>query len=119
MVQCRECGNEYTPRTGRGRTNAVFCARECAQTFNNRRLRRGAELYDMFRVHRRERSASKRLGVWSIMCSLDTRWQEEDDAAGRETKSYHPAEYAIKQIFEVRDLQPAYNRYLEPARKDD
>ena len=41
---CLECGGEC----GKGE----FCGSACRMAFNNRRKARGAELYDLFMVHR-------------------------------------------------------------------
>lgn len=115
MSKCQECGITYRPRTGRGRPNTIFCTPACGKTFNNRRMRRGAELYDLFRAMRRDRAKAKDLGVWNAMCVLDMVWQEEDDAAGRKAKSFFPPAYALNQLFEMRDRMPSKNRYVGPA----
>lgn len=80
MAQCRECGgNHDRPQ------EAAFCCRECRQTWNNRRLKRGAELYDLFMLVRYERGLAKLHGLWSIVCRLAQAWREEDvrDRGGR------------------------------------
>lgn len=42
-VVCKECGEGFTSR----QYNADFCGSSCRKDFNNRRLTRGAMLYDV------------------------------------------------------------------------
>lgn len=69
---CLECGNSTTA----GRT---FCCQGCRLTFNNRRLQRGAALYDLFMVMRYERGKAKAMGIWAIICRLAKDFREEDE----------------------------------------
>jgi hypothetical protein len=66
--------------------------------FNNRRMRRGAEVYDLFRAIRRERSDAKALGLWTEMCRLELRWQEEDEAERPGRRSYMPPRTALSNL---------------------
>lgn len=76
---CQECGKPITTT----RRDATFCCTPCRQRFNNRRMQRGAELYDLFRAMRRERAEAKRLEVWTMICRLEKQWHDEDE--GRKT----------------------------------
>ena len=91
---CDECGHEYTPRRG----DQFFCSTDCRKAFENRRMTRGAELYDLFRAMRRERDKAKELGIWSEMCRLEFRWQEEDEAERPGRKSYRPPKRALDKL---------------------
>ncbi len=76
---CAECGEAFQS----ARADKEFCCAPCRQAFNNRRMQRGAELYDLFRIMRRERGIAKEQGVWAEMCRLERQWNDEDH--GRKT----------------------------------
>ncbi len=88
---CQECGN---PISGR-RKPALFCSPVCRQVFNNRRMQRGAELYDLFRALRRERSEAKALNIWTEICRLELNWQIEDEKVRPGRRSYMPPKKAL------------------------
>lgn len=81
---CRECGTEFQPKV----PHAEFCCSPCRLAFNNRRMQRGAELYDLFMVMRYERGAAKALGLWAIMCRMAQAWRAEDDRQRGGRKSW-------------------------------
>lgn len=89
---CQECGNSISGH----RSGQLFCSTVCRQHFNNRRLQRGAELYDLFRALRRERNEAKSLNVWTEICRLELQWQQEDDAEREGRKSYMPPRKALE-----------------------
>jgi hypothetical protein len=91
---CAECGVEFA----RKRITAEYCSTECRKAFNNRRAVRGAALYDLFCAMRRERSEAKELGIWSEMCRLELRWNEEDAAEREGRKSYVPPKQALDRL---------------------
>lgn len=78
---CQECGTAYTAR----KADQRFCSTACCKVFNNRRMRRGALLYDLFMALRYERKAAYAMGVWKAACRLAEGWRDEDIAerAGR------------------------------------
>jgi len=77
-LTCRECGQPFEA-TNRGRGSApIFCADACKKTFNNRRMLRGARLYDLMMLCRYERGTAKLRGVWAILCEVCRQWREED-----------------------------------------
>lgn len=94
LHRCQECGK---PITGR-RDGQEFCSTPCRQTFNNRRMQRGAELYDLFRALRRERGEAKDLAIWTAACQLELKWQTEDEAQRPGRKSYMPPRRAIANL---------------------
>lgn len=77
--ECLECG---VPATGRA---AEFCSQACRFAFNNRRKRRGAELYDLYMAHRFDRAVATELGVFQAINRLASDYREQDKAerAGR------------------------------------
>ena len=98
---CLECGNPLAA----ARRPKLFCAAPCRQTFNNRRMQRGADMYDLFRALRRERSKSGELNIWTLMCQLEKRWNDEDAAQRPDRKSYIPPKRAIANLFDKGALQ--------------
>lgn len=95
---CPECGNAISggPR--------LFCSPACRQSFNNRRMQRGAELYDLFRALRRERGKAKDLNLWTLMCRLEKQWQDEDDAQRPGRRSYMPPQKALDNLLDKGSL---------------
>lgn len=99
--RCQECDNHITdPQHGK-----TFCSRGCRQVFNNRRMKRGAELYDLFRALRRERSKAKALNLWTQICRLELEWQMQDEAQRPGRKSYMPPEKALANLLDKGSLQ--------------
>lgn len=80
-TKCPECGAEFQPQ----RSSAHFCSTACRKAFNNRRMTRGAELYDLFMAMRYARGWAKAQGIWQLVCRLAAEWRAEDDGAGRES----------------------------------
>jgi hypothetical protein len=97
---CQECGNPLS-----GRKSAIFCDAACRLTFNNRRMQRGAELYDLFRALRRERGIAKLLGLWTWICRLELEWNMEDERARPGRKSYMEPKRALDNLFDKGSLQ--------------
>lgn len=81
MMKCRECLQSFEAKT----LAAQFCGAPCRTGFNNRRKRRGAELYDLFMAMRHQRSAAKEAGTWKRLCRLAQSYRTEDEEAGRNT----------------------------------
>lgn len=77
-IICRECGQPFEA-TNRGRGSApIFCAEACKKTFNNRRMLRGARLYDLFMLCRYQRGVAQARGVWALVCEVARQWRDED-----------------------------------------
>jgi len=96
---CQECGNHTS-----GHPTAVFCSTLCRKAFSNRRMIRGAEIYDLFRALRRQRSDAKRLNIWTEICRLELKWQIEDEAERPGRRSYMPPEKALANLFDKGSL---------------
>lgn len=93
---CKECGKALE----RGPKPKETCSRECKQAFNNRRIQRGGELYDLFRAMRRERDEAKSLRIWSRMCELELLWQREDEKERPGRRSYLEPKRAIAALMD-------------------
>lgn len=81
---CLECGHEYTPK----RRTKAFCSDKCRKGWNNRRMIRGAEFYDLFMAMRFEREKAKADSLWSILCNLASAAKASDDHKRAGRKSY-------------------------------
>lgn len=75
--RCLECGEAFH----RGPRAAEFCSRKCVRAWNNRRMVRGAELYDLLMVTRFDRDAAHRFKVWRTVNRLASVFRDEDKAA--------------------------------------
>lgn len=102
-LACLEC----TKPLHRPRQRTGFCCRECRNDFNNRRLSRGAQLYDLFRALRRDRSEAAELGLWTAICRLELKWHEEDERERPGRRSYTPAAKAVAHLTDIGAL-PRY-----------
>lgn len=91
---CLECGIALSGE----RSTKAFCSTQHRLAFNNRRTKRGAEIYDLFRAIRRERREAKQLGLWTEMCRLELRWQEEDERERPGRRSYMPPQTALMNL---------------------
>lgn len=93
--QCPECGQATSGQRAR------FCSTSCRMAFNNRRMQRGAQAYDLFRALRRERDTAKKLNIWTELCRLELIWQEEDEAARPGRRSYIAPQVALAHLRDV------------------
>ncbi|MGW5961031.1 transcriptional regulator [Methylorubrum thiocyanatum] len=66
-------------------SDAEFCGPACRKAWNNRRLLRGAELYDLFMALRWDRRAATGLHVFTALSRLAAGFRREDteERAGR------------------------------------
>lgn len=71
---CKECGAEFTSR----QHNADFCGSPCRATFNNRRMKRGAILYDLEMSRQFDPKAFAASKLAGRADELIARWREED-----------------------------------------
>lgn len=78
---CLECGAAYAPRQPHGE----FCSDPCRQAWNNRRMIRGAELYDLFMALRFDRSVATAFKVWRLLNRMASIFRDADrrERAGR------------------------------------
>jgi hypothetical protein len=81
LFECLECGAP----TSTVAVNAAFCSAPCRKAWNNRRMTRGAELYDLVMVWRYDRTAANAMHIWRSPCRLARAFRDEDrrDRAGR------------------------------------
>lgn len=77
VCRCLECGTPLTP----GPRRAEFCGRKCVRRWNNRRMVRGAEIYDLFMAVRYEREEATKNKVWRALNRLAAKFRDEDKAA--------------------------------------
>lgn len=73
---CLECG---APIIAKQAARATFCGKACRQVWNNRRMKRGADLYDLFMAHRYDRQAAQEAKVWRAMNRLCAEYRDEDN----------------------------------------
>lgn len=71
---CLECGGPYTPR----QADAEFCGQPCRKAWNNRRLVRGAELYDLVMALRWDRAVASTLHVFTALSRMAAGFRRED-----------------------------------------
>lgn len=71
---CLECGLPFMAR----QADAEFCGLACRKAWNNRRLLRGAELYDLFMALRWDRRAATGLHVFTALSRLAAGFRRED-----------------------------------------
>jgi len=83
---CQECGE---PLAGL-KPGARFCCTKCRLSFNNRRLQRGAELYDLFMAMRYDRAAAQDAGAWSMLCRMAQQMRDDDVGLRAGRKSWQP-----------------------------
>ena len=105
---CLECNAAYTPRAALQR----FCSPSCSKVFNNRRMTRGAELYDYYMSMRYERDTHS--GNIAIMNQMAMKWRDEDKASrdGRQSwatpdLSADPRAFDIVRRARVKRAEPA------------
>lgn len=80
QVKCKECGEGFTSR----QYNADFCGQACRRSFNNRRMTRGAMLYDIDMLAAADTTSdASREALKDRRKGLIAAWAKEDQAAGR------------------------------------
>lgn len=84
--QCDECQKLLRADHKAG---ARFCCAACRINWRNRRMSRGADLYDAFMALRFDREDAVAHGMDVLMKRMAAGWIKEDEEAGR--KSYFPA----------------------------
>jgi hypothetical protein len=73
---CRECRARFEAR----RATKEFCCTSHRQAFNNRKMIRGAAIYDLAMEWRADRDAKL---AFSLLCRMLSDFREEDSRAGR------------------------------------
>jgi hypothetical protein len=72
--RCLECGEVFA----RVRPEAEFCGRTCVRAWNNRRMTRGAEIYDLIMTIRYDREKATLFKVWRTINRLAALFRDED-----------------------------------------
>ena len=93
--ECLECGGDI-PATAQG--TAEFCCRTCQKTWGNRRMQRGAQLYDMVMILRFDRRAAKARGIWSLLCAVASAFRDADNARRAGRRSWRKPQQVIDSI---------------------
>lgn len=86
---CRECGR---PLAGLGlKPSAVFCCAEHRKAWNNRRMIRGAEMYDLMMGIRYERELAGTKNLMTVISNLARAYRDADKATrdGRQSWNVH------------------------------
>ena len=78
---CPECRTEFTT----AHHSKKFCSNPCKKAFNNRRMTRGAVVYDAFMSMRYDRGWAKAAGLWTLLCAIASEWRAEDNDKGRDS----------------------------------
>lgn len=84
LCRCLECGEAFQ----KARSDAEFCSRKCVRAWNNRRMLRGAELYDLLMVQRYERDRATENKVWRTINRLAAHYRDEDKARRNGRRSW-------------------------------
>lgn len=81
---CDECASPYAPRVAHQR----FCSPACGKAFNNRRMTRGAEMYDYVMAGRYERATHA--SIWrETLTRMATLFRDMDAIERDGRKSWH------------------------------
>lgn len=76
---CAECAQEFEARDRR----AEFCSTVCKNNTNNRRVKRGVMLLDLYVHTRFNRKVAGEKKLQTLIDRMVGNWIEEDRAAGR------------------------------------
>lgn len=85
---CRECGIELKDK----RKGAVFCTPAHRKAWNNRRMIRGAELYDLFMERRYNRDTKEAMAALTYMSNLGRAYRDADKAQRNGRQSWNARE---------------------------
>ena len=88
--ECRECGKELTLE--QRHKGACFCCAPHRKTWNNRRMIRGAELYDLFMANRYEREWADGKNLLTLMSNQARAYRDADNALRDGRKSWNAQE---------------------------
>lgn len=93
---CLECGVPFAS----GVAGAEFCGNACRMAFNNRRSKRGAEIYDLLMALRHDRHTATVLKVWTLLSRCAAIYREEDRAERDGRRSWrHPSEILARRPY--------------------
>lgn len=74
---CLNCGKAI--ESARPAGTVIHCSIPCKREFNNRRMTRGAEIYDLMMAVRYERETATEQALWSKACALLAHYRSEDE----------------------------------------
>lgn len=84
---CAECGEAFESAD----TKAEFCCTAHRQAFNNRRIQRGGELYDLFMACRYDRDLARTWRAMTMLYRMAQEFRAQDVAERQGRKSWrHP-----------------------------
>lgn len=86
ICECRECGK---PLTGKQK---AFCSTEHRKAWNNRRMIRGQEMYDVWMAIAYERGKRKDLELFTTFNRLARAYRDADNALRAGRKSWNVEE---------------------------
>lgn len=75
--QCRECGEPLAVKSGPGRPRK-YCSVACNKLFDNRRMTRGALMYDLVMMWRWDRPAERKHDIRKLMGRVASEYFTED-----------------------------------------
>ena len=85
--ECLECG---APFDTKHQGEHIYHTPECRKKFGNRRMTRGALVYDLIMAIRFEREEAEREKLWTMLCRLCADFKDEDDKERGGRKSWGP-----------------------------
>lgn len=85
---CRECGSEVV-QSRKGPTSD-FCSVKCRQAWKNRRMQRGAMLYDAIMNWRFNRKNGNDKAAWQAITRMAATFNQEDKDQRDGRRSYRP-----------------------------
>lgn len=88
MRTCRECGEGFKSR----QYNAEFCGGPCRKAFNNRRMQRGAAVYDLLMIGKFDPQSVERWKLDGRLDALVETFHKDDEANGRKRSWKRPDE---------------------------
>lgn len=83
---CLNCGKVFESLRPKG--TVIQCSPACRKEFNNRRMTRGAELYDLMMAVRYDRAEATESALWSKACALMAHYRADDDKARDSRRSW-------------------------------
>lgn len=89
---CMECGGSCAP----AKQPRDFCSATCRQTFNNRRMQRGAEIYDLLMAIRYQRDRATDMKLWRWLNRLAKKFRDQDNAERQGRKSWRAPELVLR-----------------------
>jgi hypothetical protein len=83
-MECLECGVAFQPK----KPHAEFCCESCRKAWHNRRMKRGAEIYDVVMTMRYNRDYAQKKGLTVLLVDLISAYQAADKVNRQGRRSY-------------------------------